>query len=49
MAARGFGRWINIGFKRRNVIWSKSLRNGIALLSDLGHLSSSDDKKFLSN
>src|SRR5579863_997926 len=45
MAARGFGKWINIAFGKHNVIWSKSRCNGIVLLSGLGHLSSSDDKK----
>ena len=47
MAARGFGKWINIGFEKHKVIWSKSLRNGIVLLSDLGRLLSGDDNTTL--
>ena len=41
MAAKGFGKWINIAFKRHNVISNKSLCSGIALLSGFGHLLSS--------
>lgn len=41
MAAKGFGKWISIGFKKHNVIWNKSLCSGIALLSGFGHLLSS--------
>ena len=47
MAVRGFGKSMNIAFKRHNIIWSKSLRNGIVLLSDLGRLLSGDDNTTL--
>src|SRR5580700_49040 len=48
MAARGFGKWNNIAFKKHNAICSKSLRSGIVLLNDLGHwLSSGSQERFV--